>query len=99
MTEHLRIEFDLRERGQRQPDAFLDCAELERLFASTRETHVAGLRRKFAGVVCAEHGCAPSFKISGVYDHDIESLELQYHVDTCCQAFLLRVMRLLNRRA
>ena len=58
----------------------------------------AGLERKFRDVVCGEHGEAPAFKISGVYDHAKEEMDIQYHVDTCCQFFLLRVMQILNQR-
>ena len=38
------------------------------------------------------------FLISGVYDRDTEELDIQYHVDTCCRYFLLRVMQILNQR-
>jgi len=95
----LKISFDLRAEGAEQPDAFLDDYELERLFESTRTSLAAGLRRKFATVRCAEHGVAPQFRISGRYDKDSEEMDLQYHVDTCCQLFLLRVMQILNQRA
>ena len=99
MTSELQIEFDLRTEGEQLPDAFLDAFELEQFFESTRASVAAGLRRKFAAARCGEHGCAPKFKISGVYDQESESMDLQYHVDTCCQFFLLRVMRILNQRA
>ena len=95
----LQIEFDLRAEGDELPDAFLDATELEMLFAGTRRSAGDSLRRKFAAVTCGEHGNAPKFAISGVYDQAKEQMDLQYHVDTCCQAFLLRVMQLLNQRA
>ncbi len=95
----LNIEFDLRVDGEAQADPFLDGYELEQMFASTRQSIGGGLRRKFAGIVCAEHAVAPRFKISGVYDNSLEEMDIQYHVDTCCQGFLMRVMRILNQRA
>ena len=58
------------------------------MFDSTRQSIGRGLRRKFADIVCAEHAEAPKFKISGVYDNSIEEMDIQYHVDTCCQRFL-----------
>lgn len=95
----VRIEFDLRVEGETRADPFLDCYELEQLLDSTRRSLGADLRRKFADVVCPVHAAAPRFKISGVYDNASEEMDIQYHVDTCCQGFLLRVMQILNRRA
>ncbi len=95
----LAIEFDLRVDGEASPEAFLDCYELDLMFESTRRSIGAGLRRKFSGAVCEEHGEAPRFTIHGLYDKSIEEMEISYHVDTCCQKFLLRVMQILNQRA
>lgn len=69
------------------------------MFEGTRQSVGAGLRRKFANVLCKEHAEAPRFTISGVYDNAIEEMDIQYHVDSCCQPFLLRVMQILNQRA
>ena len=95
----LKIEFDLRVDGEASADPFLDGCELALMFDSTRRSMGADLRRKFAGIVCPEHAAAPRFKISGVYDNAVEEMDIRYHVDTCCQPFLLRVMQVLNRRA
>ena len=93
------IKFDLRTEGEPLEDAFLDSAELGLMFESTRRSIGDGLRRKFRDIVCEEHGQAPKFRISGIYNREIEEMDIQYHVDTCCQLFLLRVMRILNSRA
>ena len=95
----LDIDFDLRVEGQAPADPFLDRYELEQMFDNTRRSIGTGLRRKFADVICEEHQQAPEFKISGVYDYNSEEMDIQYHVDTCCQVFLLRVMQILNKRA
>lgn len=95
----LNIEFDLRVDGEAPADPYLDRFELEQMFAGTRRSIGGDLRRKFADIVCAEHAHAPKFNISGVYDNSIEEMDIQYHVDTCCQRFLMRVMRILNQRA
>ena len=94
----MHIQFDLRSEGEALPEAFLDETELEQMFESTRRSIGAGLRRKFRDVVCAEHEQAPSFLISGVYDKNMEEMDIQYHVDTCCRYFLLRVMQILNQK-
>jgi hypothetical protein len=95
----LAIEFDLRVEGQELPDAFLDSFELKLMFDGTRRSIGADLQRKFKDIVCEEHSEAPRFTIRGVYDNAIEEMDIQYHVDTCCQRFLLRVMQILNQRA
>lgn len=95
----LIIEFDLRVDGEAPAAPFLDGYELEQMFEGARQSIGGDLRRKFTDIVCAEHAQAPQFKISGVYDNSIEEMDIQYHVDTCCQRFLMRVMRILNQRA
>ncbi|MYD11191.1 MAG: hypothetical protein F4X02_14270 [Chloroflexi bacterium] len=95
----LRIDFHLRTEGEELPDAFLEAYELELMFDNTRRSLGAALERKFSDVVCAEHAEAPSFTISGVYNNEREDMDIRYHVDTCCQFFLLRVMQILNQRA
>ena len=95
----LEIDFDLSVAGEALADPFLDSTEISLMFDGTRQTIGAGLKRRFDEITCAEHGKAPRFKISGVYDNALEEMDIQYHVDTCCQPFLLRVMQILNRRA
>ncbi len=95
----LDIEFDLRSEGEAPAQPFLDSYELEQMFDGTRQSIRGGLRRKFADVSCDTHAQAPKFKISGVYDNTTETMDIQYHVDTCCHGFLLRVMQILNQRA
>lgn len=95
----LSIEFDLRAEGDSLADAFLDEYELAQMFEGTRLSVGAGLERKFRDIVCGEHATAPKFKVSGIYDKQREQMDIQYHVDTCCQYFLMRVMQLLNRGA
>ncbi len=95
----LRIDFDFRMEGQAAPEAFLDELEIRLMFESARQSLGDGLKRRFQDVECGEHGEAPSFTVSGVYDRASEEMDIQYHVDACCQFFLLRVMRALNQRA
>ncbi len=94
----MEIEFDLRTEGEELPDAFLDSYELELMFDGTRHSIRSGLERKLAGVTCDEHGAAPKFKITGIYNNADEQMDIHYHVDTCCQIFLVRVMRIINMK-
>lgn len=93
----MEITFDLRAEGEALPDAFLGAAELEMMLDHTRCSIGAGLERKLGDAVCAQHGQAPKFLIAGRYDHESEQMDIHYHIDACCQLFLLDVMRMLNR--
>ncbi len=95
----LKIGFDFQTEGEERADAFLDDYELRLMFDSTRQSLGDGLKRNFRNVVCGEHGEAPRFTVTGIYDREKEEMDIQYHVDTCCQYFLLRVMRTLNQRS
>jgi len=92
----LEINFDFDTEGSAHEDAFLDAYELDMLFQQTSQSIRAGLERKLADVTCDEHGKAPRITITGRYDHETEQMDLNYHVDTCCQLFLVRVVKLLN---
>ena len=92
------IEFDLRTEGEALPDAFLSRYELDMMFDNTRTSIRNGLTRKLTNVVCNEHQAAPKFKITGVYNNETEEMDIQYHVDTCCKMFLVRVMRIINQK-
>ena len=92
----LEIIFDFDTEGNAHEDAFLDPYELEMLFEQTKGSIQAGLERKLADVTCDEHGKEPRITITGRYDHETEQMDLNYHIDTCCQLFLVRVVKLLN---
>ena len=92
------IEFDFHIEGDELPDAFLDSYELEMMFDNTRRSIRNGLEHKLGDVTCDEHGEPATFKITGVYNNEAEQMDIQYHVDTCCQMFLVRVMRILNQQ-
>ena len=92
----VQIDFDFRTEGDELPDAFLDSYELELMFEQTRQSMRAGLERKLANATCEEHGEAPQITITGLYDNETEQMDIQYHIDTCCKLFLMRVMQRLN---
>lgn len=92
----MKIEFDFDIEGALQDEPFLDRYELEYLFQQTRESIGKALERKLSDVRCDEHGQEPSITVSGRYDGESEQMEIEYHVDTCCQMFMLRVVQALN---
>jgi hypothetical protein len=93
------IVFNFDTDGIAHEDAFLDAYELSLLFDQTRHDIESGLRRKLHQVVCADHEQPPRITISGRYDHETEQMDIQYHIDTCCQMFLVRVVKILNMQS
>jgi hypothetical protein len=93
----LEINFDFDTEGAAHEDALLDTYELNVMFEQTRGSLRRDLERKLNGVVCAEHGDPPRITISGRYNHDSEQMDINYHIDTCCQMFLVRVVKTLNQ--
>lgn len=94
----LEIVYDFDTEGDAHEDAFLDPYELNLMFEQTRQSLDSSLHRKLAGVTCTEHGKAPRLTITGRYNQETEEMDISYHVDTCCQMFLVQVVRLLNAR-
>ena len=92
----LKIDFDFDVEGEAYEDPYLDPYELNMLFEQTRQSLETGLRRKLEGVVCAEHEQEPSIKITGRYNNETEQMDINYHIDTCCQMFLVRVVSTIN---
>ncbi len=92
------IESDFDIDGALQADPFLDRYELSMLFEQTRRSMAAALQRQLADAVCEEHDKEPVITITGRYDTEREELDIQYHLDTCCKPFMLRVIQRMNNR-
>lgn len=92
----LEIEFKFETAGDVSDDPFLDPYEVQLMFGQTQRSMETGIRRKLEGVVCSEHGKAPHITITATYDNATEDMDLNYHIDTCCQMFLVRVVKTLN---
>jgi hypothetical protein len=54
------------------------------------------VERQVGDLVCEEHGGHPKVTVTGTYSTDADQMELNYHVDTCCQKMLLRTVQALN---
>jgi hypothetical protein len=94
----VEVIFDFDTEGTAGEESFLDPYEINMLFENTKRDLGGSIQRKLEGVVCAEHGKAPRVMLSGRYNQDTENMDINYHVDTCCQMFLVRVVKLLNVR-
>ncbi len=94
----VEIVFDFRAEGEELAgEPLLKPCELDKLFAHTREQIRRDLTRKLGDVHCDEHGEAPQIRVTGIYDNGTEQLDIQYHIDACCQMFFARVVRMLNQ--
>jgi hypothetical protein len=90
----IRFDFDI--EGALQEDPYLDRFQLDYLFEQTRRSMASDLERKLAGIRCEEHDREPVITITGRYDGEQEEMDIQYHIDTCCQMFMVRVVRTIN---
>lgn len=93
----MQIQFQWRTDGPSRQDSWLSEEEHNQLIQQTEAIIRKDIARKLGEITCDEHGEAPHFIISGVYDNDTEQLDIQYRIDTCCQLFLVRVMKILNQ--
>ena len=91
---HIQYEFDV--DGTLHDDPFLSPYEISLMFDQTKQSLGRALERKLGDITCEEHGEGPTITISGRYDAEREEMDINYHVDTCCQMFMVRVIKTLN---
>lgn len=91
------IEFDFHIAGENGADEpYLDEYELQTMFDHTRQQINQQVQTKLANVRCPDHDQPPRVKITGVYSAETEQLDIQYHIDTCCNLLLLKAVQALN---
>lgn len=90
------IVYDFDIEGALQDDPFLDRYEIGMMFEQTRQSLEGGLNRKLEGLACDEHAKEPTITITGRYNAAAEQFEMDYHIDTCCALFMVRVVKALN---
>jgi hypothetical protein len=91
---NIRYDFDI--DGALREDPFLDSYEISLMFEQTKHSMGQALERKLENVTCDEHGEPPTITISGRYDTEAEQMDINYHIDTCCKLFMVRVVKILN---
>lgn len=90
------IVYDFDIEGALQEDPFLDRYEITIMFEQTRQSLENGLNRKLGGLICDVHNEEPMVTITGRYSAETEQFEMDYHIDTCCKLFMVRVVKVLN---
>lgn len=93
----MQLDFDFEVTGTLQDDAYLSEEDIQLMFDRTREDLGSGIRRKLGGISCVEHGLPAHVLVRGIYDRESEQMEVNYSVEPCCQAFMLRVVQVLHR--
>ena len=91
-----KVVFDFDIDGTLQEDPYLDSYTLNYMFEQTKHSLGDGLARKLEGIRCDEHGEEPTITITGRYSGRAEQMDIDYHIDTCCQLFMVRVVKMLN---
>jgi hypothetical protein len=71
---------------------------LSELLAHSGEQIRTQVGRKLEAARCPEHDHLPRVTVTAQYDSGSEQMELNYHVDSCCQNGLLRAVAALNRQ-
>ena len=92
----VKVIYDFDIEGVMQQDPFLSSYEVQLMFDQTKHSLGKALERKLADMTCAEHGEPPTITLTGRYDAEREEMDIQYHVDTCCKLFMVRVIKTLN---
>ena len=90
------VNFDFDIEGALREDPYLDTYELNYLFEQTKASMERDIERKLGTMRCGEHNAEATITIKGRYGGDSEQLEIDYHVDTCCKAFMVKVVSHLN---
>lgn len=94
----IQITFNIHIDESQVPDSPLfDEFELAQMLDHTKAQIVQFLQTRLGGLRCPTHDEAPRVRVDGVYHADSEQLDFQYHLDTCCQMFLMQAIAMLNR--
>ena len=92
----VKLQYDFDIDGVMQNDPYLSSYEVQYMFEQTKASLGKALERKLGNITCEEHGEQPTITLTGRYDAEREDLDVQYHVDTCCKMFMVRVIKTIN---
>ncbi len=93
----LEIEINLTLQDEQSADPLLDAYETDMLLQSTQIQLRQHIESRLAEMTCDEHHEAPKVKVTAVYSRQDEQIDVEYHVDTCCKALLVRSVAALSR--
>jgi len=93
----IEVEFDIQVAGIGKDDPLLEDYELNMMLDHTKAQINNHVQRSLSEMRCAEHDQPAKVLIAGEYSLETEQLDVSYHVDTCCKAFLMQTVIALNR--
>jgi hypothetical protein len=94
----IQIAFNIAiDSNQTADSPLFDEFELGQMLDHTKAQIVQFVQTQLGALRCPSHDQQPSVRVDGVYDSETEQLDFQYHIDTCCQMFLMQAITALNR--
>jgi hypothetical protein len=94
----MNVEFVFQKDGEPlASDALADDYDLAMLFEHTQEQVRRHVSDRLGTLRCPDHDQPPRVTVTLAYLDETGQTELAYHLDTCCQRFLLDSVRRLNR--
>ncbi|MCU0479901.1 MAG: hypothetical protein MUE54_01660 [Anaerolineae bacterium] len=94
----IQITFNIRMDDDQTPDSPLfDEFELAQMLDHTKAQITQFLQTRLGDLRCPSHDQLASVRVDGAYNTDTEQLDFNYHIDTCCQMFLMQAIAALNR--
>lgn len=94
----IQITFNIAIDSSEMTDSPLfDEFERGQMLDHTKAQIVQFVQTQLGALRCPSHDQQPSVRVGGAYDSDTEQLDFQYHIDTCCQMFLMRAITALNQ--
>jgi hypothetical protein len=90
------VNFEFRSTGQADDSAFLDGYEVTLMFDTTRAQITRLIEEKLGNLRCEEHGEPPRVTVIGEYSYETEQLDIQYHIDGCCNLLVMQAIQALN---
>jgi len=94
----IQISFDIRiDDSQTADSPLFDEFELAQMLDHTKAQIIQYVQTQLGALRCPSHNEAPVVRVDGVYNADTEQLDFKYHIDTCCQMFLMQAIAALNR--
>jgi hypothetical protein len=78
------------------PEQLADNYDLAMLFDHTQEQVRRQVQDRLGTLRCPEHDRQPRITVTLSYSEDSGQTELSYHVDACCQRFLLEAVSRLH---
>jgi hypothetical protein len=93
----IKVEFDISvDKEIAQDSPLFDESETAMMLRHTQAQIEKHVQQSLGELRCEEHGEQAKVLISGGYSLETEQLDVSYHVDTCCKAFLLKAVAALN---